>query len=245
MRARRAGRSRVRAWRPSPGCGVNRRCRAASTLSLRSPLCVQEAVELAIQEADEGGRAGRASRWGRLGDLWLRVACSSLVWAEGHGPSVVELSIQEADECQCARGASRWGRLGDLWLRVACWSLVWADACASGVVGDPELKSSGEDTVSRERLRGAMQAGGVRVVSCGARLAAYRAKCLHACVVDSLVGTQRQRVAERLLSACRNDDGSGFGGSLREARNAEAARCLLYTSPSPRDQRGSRMPSSA
>ena len=28
-------------------------------------------------------------------------------------------------------------------------------------------------------------------------------------------------------------------------RAAEAVRCLLYTSPSPRDQRGSRMPSSA
>ena len=35
---------------------------------------------------------------------------------------------------------------------------------------------------------------------------------------------------------------------LQKSRNATAAKpffCLLYTSPSPRDQRGSRMPSSA
>ena len=31
----------------------------------------------------------------------------------------------------------------------------------------------------------------------------------------------------------------------KEAREAERGSCLLYTSPSPRDQRGSRMPSSA
>ena len=39
-----------------------------------------------------------------------------------------------------------------------------------------------------------------------------------------------------------------FRGSLRqssEAVNIEYGNCLLYTSPSPRDQRGSRMPSSA
>ena len=33
-------------------------------------------------------------------------------------------------------------------------------------------------------------------------------------------------------------------GSL-EVKKAEVMNCLLYTSPSPRDQRGSRMPSSA
>ena len=33
--------------------------------------------------------------------------------------------------------------------------------------------------------------------------------------------------------------------SLNEAVEAAANTCLLYTSPSPRDQRGSRMPSSA
>ena len=38
----------------------------------------------------------------------------------------------------------------------------------------------------------------------------------------------------------------GFGGVVFDPRNfAQNILCLLYTSPSPRDQRGSRMPSSA
>ena len=37
---------------------------------------------------------------------------------------------------------------------------------------------------------------------------------------------------------------SAFGTATREAGDLSAG-CLLYTSPSPRDQRGSRMPSSA
>ena len=52
------------------------------------------------------------------------------------------------------------------------------------------------------------------------------------------------------------DDGSEDGAALRADGGwrsaaaaapglARAASCLLYTSPSPRDQRGSRMPSSA
>ena len=40
--------------------------------------------------------------------------------------------------------------------------------------------------------------------------------------------------------------GGGAGGAIEvTAYPANAATCLLYTSPSPRDQRGSRMPSSA
>ena len=42
---------------------------------------------------------------------------------------------------------------------------------------------------------------------------------------------------------------SGFGGIVLTGKVDEAERwknyCLLYTSPSPRDQRGARMPSSA
>ena len=50
------------------------------------------------------------------------------------------------------------------------------------------------------------------------------------------------------------DAGSEYGKAVEEAialldsgkeRVAEPKGCLLYTSPSPRDQRGSRMPSSA
>ena len=39
----------------------------------------------------------------------------------------------------------------------------------------------------------------------------------------------------------------GLQGAVREAlaAHSDATSCLLYTSPSPRDQRGSRMPSSA
>ena len=33
--------------------------------------------------------------------------------------------------------------------------------------------------------------------------------------------------------------------TVRKVRGADNKTCLLYTSPSPRDQRGSRMPSSA
>ena len=35
------------------------------------------------------------------------------------------------------------------------------------------------------------------------------------------------------------------GSDYNKARDAGVKYCLLYTSPSPRDQRGSRMPSSA
>ena len=37
----------------------------------------------------------------------------------------------------------------------------------------------------------------------------------------------------------------GTGNSITNIENADIKSCLLYTSPSPRDQRGSRMPSSA
>ena len=56
--------------------------------------------------------------------------------------------------------------------------------------------------------------------------------------------------AERLLA---DNDQRGFYKHLkgtvglggRKARSEQFIICLLYTSPSPRDQRGSRMPSSA
>ena len=40
-------------------------------------------------------------------------------------------------------------------------------------------------------------------------------------------------------------DRMGFGEPVMRALNPKLIYCLLYTSPSPRDQRGSRMPSSA
>ena len=40
-------------------------------------------------------------------------------------------------------------------------------------------------------------------------------------------------------------DGSAYLNHVELVRKARGATCLLYTSPSPRDQRGTRMPSSA
>ena len=55
----------------------------------------------------------------------------------------------------------------------------------------------------------------------------------------------RRKVEAELVAALTSletaKNAKSFGGSDKE--NSET--CLLYTSPSPRDQRGSRMPSSA
>ena len=188
LRARVAGKSRVRCWRPSPGCGVNRRRRAANTLSMRVPPRLREALQLVIQQ-EEGPHVHGSSRWGRLGDLWLRAVCWSLMCTVRHGPSVI--GQQERASIEEDTGSCR--------------------------PPDPPTPT---------RLRGAMSAGCVRLVACGARLAARRAKCLQACAIDSLAGGQRQRVALRLVARCRNDDGSGYG-SLREVRNFEEVRKAL------------------
>ena len=77
-------------------------------------------------------------------------------------------------------------------------------------------------------------------------------------------GGQSQRQARRHRIAQRGGGGSNWDGTAEvfdpetfdvlarynlvpdiEERFAEINDCLLYTSPSPRDQRGSRMPSSA
>ena len=48
------------------------------------------------------------------------------------------------------------------------------------------------------------------------------------------------------LIVIRNDEIAGFIILMREGQDYDSLNyCLLYTSPSPRDQRGSRMPSSA
>ena len=56
-------------------------------------------------------------------------------------------------------------------------------------------------------------------------------------------GLQNVGVAE-LASAVSNAGGFGMLTALTQP-SPQALSCLLYTSPSPRDQRGSRMPSSA
>ena len=53
-------------------------------------------------------------------------------------------------------------------------------------------------------------------------------------------------IAEKLVLGRSITRGLGAGGELDIGRKAaEADRCLLYTSPSPRDRQKSRMPSSA
>ena len=61
--------------------------------------------------------------------------------------------------------------------------------------------------------------------------------CGVAFVVD-MYGRQSRDIVEKAIAALVNLEHRGAVG-------AEANTCLLYTSPSPRDQRGSRMPSSA
>ena len=47
------------------------------------------------------------------------------------------------------------------------------------------------------------------------------------------------------LAHAQNQTAFSWGHGSETAKTDQALACLLYTSPSPRDQRGSRMPSSA
>ena len=61
-------------------------------------------------------------------------------------------------------------------------------------------------------------------------------------MVDILAAHEKGQDVARVHSG----DPSLYGALAEQIRRFEAANiCLLYTSPSPRDQRGSRMPSSA
>ena len=51
-----------------------------------------------------------------------------------------------------------------------------------------------------------------------------------------------REIAKKLSNAAKN---GGRAEAIRLDVSSEQSVCLLYTSPSPRDQRGSRMPSSA
>ena len=60
-----------------------------------------------------------------------------------------------------------------------------------------------------------------------------------AVVFSAQDSTLNREIAVKVLS------GKEWVGLTRFVREAQVTACLLYTSPSPRDQRGSRMPSSA
>ena len=66
---------------------------------------------------------------------------------------------------------------------------------------------------------------------------------LKLCAVAQLVGSGAYGFGPRLLPSYAFGLLCAAGGAL--AFGAAHTCCLLYTSPSPRDQRGSRMPSSA
>eukprot|EP00829_Urostomides_striatus_P016676 TRINITY_DN5559_c0_g1_i3.p2 TRINITY_DN5559_c0_g1~~TRINITY_DN5559_c0_g1_i3.p2 ORF type:complete len:116 (-),score=27.87 TRINITY_DN5559_c0_g1_i3:12-359(-) len=58
------------------------------------------------------------------------------------------------------------------------------------------------------------------------------------------IRSHAQKHFKRLATKSNNSKQSSIE-SPKDSRNEQSLNCLLYTSPSPRDQRGSRMPSSA
>ena len=90
------------------------------------------------------------------------------------------------------------------------------------------------------KKRWAMYAAGAAVAAfSGAQTA--EADIMHVVVPDGQgdVGT------DTALSFNLGDNGAAINFNNTTAYYAQYGFCLLYTSPSPRDQRGSRMPSSA
>ena len=62
---------------------------------------------------------------------------------------------------------------------------------------------------------------------------------------DQAVSKTREQVLAELAQAQQNGEMLAAGDSGMTLKQINPGACLLYTSPSPRDQRGSRMPSSA
>ena len=231
LRARRAGRRRLCCWRPSPGCGVNRRQRSAASVSERAPLCAIEAMELYAAEIERGVRG--SSQHGRLGDLWLKAACLMLSLS---GSDFMELQADEFGIGAC--GSKRYGWLGDLWLNAVCWMLVVGDTAQSGVPqgrvarqadrsGWRGPRTSQTDGATVWRLRGCFLSGEMQVRGCVARFHGYSSKCLQAAVAAGMKGVVQKRVVSALQRTCANDDAAGYNGTVREARNFAMVRRVL------------------
>ena len=65
--------------------------------------------------------------------------------------------------------------------------------------------------------------------------------------VDDSHTAKNESVIEELMTIAEGmkEGGPGSGPQMKPGAGTRKGSCLLYTSPSPRDQRGSRMPSSA
>ena len=92
---------------------------------------------------------------------------------------------------------------------------------------------------AREKVRTARALGTLPLID-----AAFRDGELSYSKVRALTRAATAENEEQLLTLCRGSDAEGVERVVRQVKQ-QACLCLLYTSPSPRDQRGSRMPSSA
>ena len=70
---------------------------------------------------------------------------------------------------------------------------------------------------------------GACVVDCGSKLGPWRGKCLVNAVLALCQGEMRERVRVRVLLACANHAGAGFGGTPQERNNMEAVLCVMHS----------------
>ena len=166
----------------------------------------------------------------------------------------------QGDVCRVSRGSHGFSRPGPYPLQRRSLSLVGEDGCwvhgrwyceesTGNATGLNFYADPARDSEEDMRLRGRVVqvvAGSWVLTSCsiqcvdGIPLATLERSSIEAdaCVFG---GTE----ASVYMSSCGHDDINSllYGGILMPANEQEV--CLLYTSPSPRDKRQSRMPSSA
>ena len=86
---------------------MSRRCRSAAGVAECAPLHAKEAMELFAQEVENGRAVHGSSRWGRLGELWLRAACWALMVGDARGAGAMEACGHGAEEGVPVCGVSR------------------------------------------------------------------------------------------------------------------------------------------
>ena len=60
-----------------------------------------------------------------------------------------------------------------------------------------------------------------------------------------MIGTGKYKSTQDMVESLSNSETEIITVAVRRIKNEQTGDCLLYTSPSPRDKRQSRMPSSA